>query len=511
MTSTLLVMPLRSQANGPVQPWAVLLLTLALLCNACTSLPPSGRGTHLRYTPHETATLSWAQGPGEPSAPGPGGPQRQHRRQSAHEAVTAVGTGGGETEWGRTLAAHLAFRGAVNEVSTTTRHVSRELSRLKASHQGIAGAGNGLFLRYVEYGERQLRWMDAELAAATRLSTAASQVEEPDMQLALLHLAGPRMEAAMMGSLLLAVWCDFLRLTDDVLSLRLYNVELLYVDMDRFQKMLEPAMTALSSLDPAREEAAAADLPMLVGHLTGEFEALRGAVREGAEKLQKMLVLKESLEALTLVSALKFTLPALRTADPTTLGMGFMVGSGGVMMDTRIVVSAEWVEMMQRLVRAGVLSLPAVSASVRIQAGQMMMAHGELPRGVREALGEGPEVRAMRVTDRAGAGMSRRPRHHVMPEEFREWFEKRGFTGEMDIDQFCVKLEQAHHQAIHGGGNWKLGRTWPGEWNRMIMKALRDAEVDAGRMLTRTEVLSLVAKRMKDYDIPVNFIRWRGR
>jgi hypothetical protein len=81
----------------------------------------------------------------------------------------------------------------------------------------------------------------------------------------------------------------------------------------------------------------------------------------------------------------------------------------------------------------------------------------------------------------------------------------------MDIDHFCVKLEQAHHQAIHGGGNWTLGRTWPGEWNRMIMKALRDAEVEAGRMLTRNELLSLVAKRMRDYGIPMNFIRWRGR
>ena len=97
-----------------------------------------------------------------------------------------------------------------------------------------------------------------------------------------------------------------------------------------------------------------------------------------------------------------------------------------------------------------------------------------------------------------------------MPQEFREWFEKRGFTGEMDIDKFCVKLEQAHHQAIHGGGNWKLGRTWAGEWNRMIMEALLEAETTAGRMLTRNEVLGTVAKRMKDYYIPMNFVSWRG-
>ena len=176
-------------------------------------------------------------------------------------------------------------------------------------------------------------------------------------------------------------------------------------------------------------------------------------------------------------------------------------------------VSAEWVERMRQLVRAGVLSLPVVSAAVRIQAGQVMLAqaHGELPRGVREALGEGPEVGAMHETGKAGAGMAEPPGHHVMPKEFREWFEKRGFTGEMDIDEFCVKLEQAYHEALHGGGDWKLGRTWPGEWNRMIMEALSEAEATAGRMLTRNEVLDIVAYRMKRYGVPLEFTRWRGQ
>ncbi|OJH37104.1 DUF2380 domain-containing protein [Cystobacter ferrugineus] len=94
--------------------------------------------------------------------------------------------------------------------------------------------------------------------------------------------------------------------------------------------------------------------------------------------------------------------------------------------------------------------------------------------------------------------MNEPPRHHVLPKEFRTWFEKRGFTGEMDIDQFCVEMERAHHEAIHGGGNWKLGRQWPGEWNRMIMEALQEAEVAAGRMLTRNEVLDIVAYRRRE-------------
>ncbi|MGZ3459145.1 MAG: DUF2380 domain-containing protein, partial [Archangium sp.] len=168
-------------------------------------------------------------------------------------------------------------------------------------------------------------------------------------------------------------------------------------------------------------------------------------------------------------------------------------------------------EMMRHLVRAGVLSLPVVSAAVRIQAGQVMLAqaHGELPQGVREALGDGPEVRAMRVTGKAGAGMANPPQHHVMPKEFREWFEQRGFTGEMDIDEFCVELEQAHHEAIHGGGNWRLGRTWPDEWNQMIMRVLRQAESKAGRMLTPNAILKLVAREMRRYKIPMNFVPGR--
>ncbi|HZI06117.1 MAG TPA: DUF2380 domain-containing protein [Archangium sp.] len=501
---------------------ATWLLALALLSNACASLtPPPGLRRSLRQTLHGATEPAGAGGAGEesprvlasqpPFPTGPEAPERLHRRRGSREAVTAAGPGSSDaTVWRSALATHLATRGALREVSGSTLRISGELSRLKTSYPGIAGAGNGIFIGYVEYGERQLRWIDAELAAATELATAASQVEEPHMQLALLRLAGPRLEAAMMGSLLLAVWVDFLLLTDDTLSRRRNSVEALFMRMDGWQKMLEPAMTALSSLEPEQVEAAAQDMPALVGHLTREFDALHATVLRGAETRQKMLVLKESIEALTTLSVLKLTLPALRTATPLALGVGFMVGPNGVMMGTRLVVSAEWVEMMQRLVRAGVLSLPAVSAAVRIQAGQVMMAHGELPHGVREALGEGPEVRGMRVTDRAGAGMARPPRHHVMPKEFREWFEKRGFTGEMDIDQFCVKLEQAHHQAIHGGGNWKLGRTWPGEWNRMIMETLLEAETTAGRMLTRNEVLKIVAERMKLYRIPMSFTSWRG-
>ncbi|RYZ33899.1 MAG: DUF2380 domain-containing protein, partial [Myxococcaceae bacterium] len=152
-------------------------------------------------------------------------------------------------------------------------------------------------------------------------------------------------------------------------------------------------------------------------------------------------------------------------------------------------------------------------AAVRVHAGQAMMAqaHRDLPKGVRDALGDSPEVRAMHETSSAGAGMSEAPKHHVLPDEHRAWFEQRGFKGAMDIDQFCVRLEQAHHEAIHGGGDWRLGRTWPGEWNRMIMDELRKFEAVVGRMLTRNEVLDIVAERMKLYGIPMMFTKGSSR
>ena len=207
-----------------------------------------------------------------------------------------------------------------------------------------------------------------------------------------------------------------------------------------------------------------------------------------------------------------------REAEPDLAAAGTGAAGGGTGGRTRPGPAHEVARVPRSPEGAGrgrahrpALPLPAISAAVRIQAGLMMMAHGELPRGVREALSDGPEVRGMRVTGRAWAGMAEPPRHHVLPKEFREWSEKRGFTGDMDIDQLCVKLEQAHHQAIHGGGNWKLGCTWHGEWNRMIMNRLREAEVLAGRMLTRNEILEIVAKNMRDYRIPMKFIRWRAR
>ena len=45
----------------------------------------------------------------------------------------------------------------------------------------------------------------------------------------------------------------------------------------------------------------------------------------------------------------------------------------------------------------------------------------------------------------------------------------------------------------------------------MLMDALLKAESKAGRMLTRNTILEVVADRMRFYDIPMNFVRCRGK
>ncbi|WP_368739047.1 DUF2380 domain-containing protein [Corallococcus exiguus] len=373
---------------------------------------------------------------------------------------------------------------------------------------------NGVFTRYLDQGSKQVTWIQGAIGSATALTKVASEVGPTDMELALLRMTGPKLQAAQFGTLLLATWVDFLHLADAVLrNCPMCSAEKLFVDLHRVQGLMEPTLTDLASLDPERVEAATTAMPELMGKLTREFDTLRRETRETMKLSGQVIAAIQAVEMVAMISTMKMAMPRVPPSAPVTLGVGLVMSSGGVMAGSRMVVSAEWAEMMRRLVRAGVISVPAVGAAVLIQGGQVTMAqaHRDLPKGVREALGDSPEVRGMQVTGRAGAGMSDAPKHHVLPQEHREWFERRGFKGDMDIDNFCVRLEQADHEAIHGGGNWRPGRAWPGEWNRMMMKALGDAEIATGRTLTRNEILTLVAKSMRDYRVPMSFTRGRGR
>jgi hypothetical protein len=419
--------------------------------------------------------------------------------------------------WQRATGTRQAVLAAVGEVKGSLDALAGTLAKLATRppssllNRGLSGI-NGAFTPNLDYGSKQLPWIHGALGSVTTLTEVASQVADPDMELALLRMSGPRLQAAMSGALLLAAWVDLLHLADVVLrEFPAYSVEQLVVDLHRMQRTVEPSMAALASADPEKVEAAATALPELMGQLTREFQSLHEGAHVAMERTGRAIALAQLVEMLTMVSVMKLALPRLPPSAPATLGTGLVLSPNGVMAGSRLVVSAEWVERMRRLVQAGVLAAPAVGAAVRIHAGMLAQANGDLPKSVRDALGEGPEVRAMRETGRAGAGMGESPKHHVLPREHRAWFEKHGFTGDMDIDQFCVRMERAQHEAIHGGGDWRLGRLWPKEWNRMIMTALRDSEAKAGRMLTRNEVLDIVAERMREYKLPMSFTPGRGR
>ncbi|WP_253999033.1 TIGR02269 family lipoprotein [Myxococcus qinghaiensis] len=398
---------------------------------------------------------------------------------------------------------------AIAELKVSMDGVGDAFSRFATRPATLGGWGlNDIFARHLDHGSNHLTWLRGALGSATALAEVASEVGDSSTEVGLLRMSGPRLQAVLFGNLLLATWFDFLQFADAVSRHCLMcSSEKMFVVLHRVKGLMEPRLTELASLDPERVEAAATAMPELMGELTREFDALHRDTRATMEADGKVMAAVQVWEMLTLVSTLKMSLPRLPPAAPATLGAGLVMSSGGVMAGSRIVVSTEWVEMMRRLVQAGIISVPVISAAVRIHSGQVLMAqaHQDLPKGVRDALGDSPEVRGMRVTDKAGAGMSEAPKHHVMPNEHREWFEQRGFTGDLDIDNFCVRLERAHHEAIHGGGSWRLGRTWPGEWNRMIMETLRDAEAEAGRRLTRNTILRIVGENMNRYYIPMNF------
>ncbi|MHA7627267.1 DUF2380 domain-containing protein [Corallococcus sp. M7] len=462
------------------------LLVLVVVVAACASEP---RARSFGYAPGGTSVFSGAE-------------QRQRpvHRQGARESDALTRD---------------AVLAGIADVKGSLGSVEAALSKLSNRPPPLLGWSlKGVFTRYLDHGSSQVTWMKGSLGSAAGLTRVASEVEDADMEQGLLRMTGPKLQAAMFGTLLLATWVDFLQLADAVLrNCPTCSVEKLFVDLYRVQELMDPALADLASQDPARVEAAAVAMPELMGKLTREFDAIHRETRASMKLGGQVVAAVRAVEMVAMISMLKVSLPRLPPSAPATLGVGFVMSSGGVMTGSRLVVSAEWVEMMRRLVRAGVISVPAVSSAVLIHGGQVLMAQAprDLPKGVREALGDSPEVRGMHQTGRAGAGMSDAPKHHVLPQEHREWFEQRGFKGDMDIDQFCVRLEQAHHEAIHGGGHWGMGREWPGEWNRMIMRALSRAESETGRMLTRNEILQIVARNMRTHKLPMNFVPGRRR
>ncbi len=186
--------------------------------------------------------------------------------------------------------------------------------------------------------------------------------------------------------------------------------------------------------------------------------------------------------------------------------------SGGTATMGQIVVSAEWIAAIRHLVEIGAITAASAAEALRVRGFTSAMAQAtDLPQPVKDLLGEGPTTDAMKVTNATGAGAARKPRHHVLPQEHRAFFEQRGFTGDLDIDNFTVELETAHHQAQHGGGNWRMGRgKWAGEWNRLVMERLRGDEEKLRRRLTAAEIMQRIETLMRRRRIPIRFLPYRG-
>ncbi|MFP2934972.1 DUF2380 domain-containing protein, partial [Pyxidicoccus sp. 3LG] len=127
-----------------------------------------------------------------------------------------------------------------------------------------------MFIRYLDFGSKQLPWLHSALGSTTTLVAAAEEVSDSDMELGILRMTGPRLQGAMFGAMLLAAWLDFLTLADVVLrECPAYSVEKLVRDMRRVQGLIEPTLAALASGEAERVEEAATAMPELMGQLSG--------------------------------------------------------------------------------------------------------------------------------------------------------------------------------------------------------------------------------------------------
>lgn len=247
---------------------------------------------------------------------------------------------------------------------------------------------------------------------------------------------------------------------------------------DRFNAWAEEVLNTIRRIPEG--------LRMLVTTWLAEFERAsedRQTVMIG-ELVGQILAIIATFEV---VAARAGAVPRL-TAQLGTTGTGALaVVGGGGRAATGLAISIDVASPAAAAVYSGTYAMSASSA-------------------IESLYGEGPESRAIQETDRRRGGLASRPRHHIFPQEQRNFFRDRGFE---NIDDFCVELEEGHHQALHGGGNWRLGRTWPGEWNQRIMAELRRTEGFLHRPLTRSEIITIGRELMVEYGIDEAFVPYR--
>ncbi len=397
---------------------------------------------------------------------------------------------------------------------TLIRDATAGTTELAALLQQMAGNRGGLrnhplTERFLEHAVDRLAWVvDTTSAGVSYLDLAASTSGR-----ALIGLAATRAQAAHVGLAILRPWCAFLQLHDRVAMLPLLQLEHRYRVLDAEQRGVQAVLAQLAGLDPDAIVAASAGVPGRVAALATTFEAMLADV-EHAEKVQRRAMqIQLAAEVLTFAAGLRGMFAMRGPPSAMSLPMPATAGVGGVAAMGQIVVSAEWIAAIRHLVEIGAISAASAAEALRVRGFTSAMAQAtDLPQSVKDLLGEGPTTDAMKVTNTSGAGAARAPRHHVLPQEERAFFEQRWFTGDLDIDNFTVELETAHHQAQHGGGNWRMGRAeWAGEWNRLVMERLKKRERQLGRRMTVDEILKQVMELMTLRDIPLRFVPYRGQ
>jgi hypothetical protein len=295
--------------------------------------------------------------------------------------------------------------------------------------------------------------------------------------------------------------------------LPLLQLEHRYRVLDREQRGVQAVFAQLAGLDPDEIVTTSAAVPGRVAVLAAAFDEMIADIERAEETQRWVLRIQLAAELLTFAVGLRGMFAMRAPPSAMSFPMPAIAGaSGDAATMSQVVVSAEWIAAIRQMIEIGAISAAGAAEALRVRGFTSAMAQAtDLPQSVKDLLGEGPTTDAMKVTNTTGAGAARSPRHHVLPQEQRKFFEERGFKGDLDIDNFTVELETAHHQAQHGGGNWKMARKeWDGEWNKLIMNGLKNQEEILGRRLNAAEILREVESMMKLRGIPMRFVPYRG-
>jgi hypothetical protein len=358
--------------------------------------------------------------------------------------------------------------GASKELLVRITEVEAVFAALKRPALHNNGAIQLFDKRFYTPAGQNLDWIRK---AATSASTRAQSAPRDDVDAAFdaFGTAGTELVAATFALQLLGVWLAWLQLADVVLrQVPPYPVERLLVMVDKQAPSIKPPLAELASLDPARVDVAAVALPPLLDALIAAHGTVVDEVEraiKGNEQLQKFMAVYELVLAL---ATLRFPAGGAGAAGAggALVSAGWVAGgiSGGAMVGARLVVTVEWLEMIRRLIAAGVIALPVAAAGVR--AGVMMMAAKGSKAGINRVQSAGAIIRrgsgplqpgrsplGKYGIDRYGS-YSNRPGDKLAGHELLEnlWLEVKGFGKRLasaaSRDNPAVGLTHAEHAEV---------------------------------------------------------------